>query len=180
VSVTAWLAVAVFVTAYAFIATEKIHRVVAAVGGASVMLLIGATDAEHAFFSEESGIDWNVIFLLLGMMLIVSVMKRTGVAADRGPDDTAIQVHDFDYLTFHMIDKRLRRRVNPQSPVSATVAQSAGRRLASASDTTRRETAAFGLRVRTYLPYWAFEPAEDRSVASHWSRRRPARRIDAP
>jgi Na+/H+ antiporter NhaD/arsenite permease-like protein len=78
VSVTAWLAVAVFVIAYAFIATEKIHRVVAAVGGASVMLLIGATDAEHAFFSEESGIDWNVIFLLLGMMLIVSVMKRTG------------------------------------------------------------------------------------------------------
>jgi Na+/H+ antiporter NhaD/arsenite permease-like protein len=78
VSVTAWLAVAVFVVAYAFIATEKIHRVVAAVGGASVMLLIGATDAEHAFFSEESGIDWNVIFLLLGMMLIVSVMKRTG------------------------------------------------------------------------------------------------------
>jgi len=78
VSVTAWLAVAVFVVAYAFIATEKIHRVVAAVGGASVMLLIGATDAEHAFFSGESGIDWNVIFLLLGMMLIVSVMKRTG------------------------------------------------------------------------------------------------------
>jgi Na+/H+ antiporter NhaD/arsenite permease-like protein len=78
VSVTAWLAVAVFVIAYAFIATEKLHRVVAAVGGASVMLLIGATDAEHAFFSEESGIDWNVIFLLLGMMLIVSVMKRTG------------------------------------------------------------------------------------------------------
>ena len=77
-SVTAWLAVAVFVVAYGFIATEKIHRVVAAVGGASVMLLIGATDAEHAFFSEESGIDWNVIFLLLGMMLIVSVMKRTG------------------------------------------------------------------------------------------------------
>ncbi|HZA30038.1 MAG TPA: ArsB/NhaD family transporter [Propionibacteriaceae bacterium] len=77
-SVTAWLAVSVFVVAYGFIATEKLHRVVAAVGGASLMLLIGATDAEHAFFSEESGIDWNVIFLLLGMMLIVSVMKRTG------------------------------------------------------------------------------------------------------
>src|SRR5688572_21325508 len=42
------------------------------------MLLIGATDAEHAFFSEESGVDWNVIFLLLGMMLIVAVLKRTG------------------------------------------------------------------------------------------------------
>src|SRR5687768_16178965 len=78
-SVTAWLAVAIFATAYALIATEKIHRVAAALGGAILMLLIGATDAEHAFFSEESGIDWNVIFLLLGMMLIVAVLKKTGV-----------------------------------------------------------------------------------------------------
>jgi Na+/H+ antiporter NhaD/arsenite permease-like protein len=44
-----------------------------------LMLLIGATDAEHAFFSEHAGIDWNVIFLLVGMMLIVAVLKRTGV-----------------------------------------------------------------------------------------------------
>src|SRR5690606_31636669 len=78
-TITAWLAIAVFATAYVFIATEKIHRVTAALGGAVLMLLIGATDAHNAFFSEESGIDWNVIFLLLGMMLIVSVLKRTGV-----------------------------------------------------------------------------------------------------
>src|ERR687890_1457402 len=43
------------------------------------MLVIGATDAGHAFFSPDAGIDWNVIFLLLGMMLIVAVVKRTGV-----------------------------------------------------------------------------------------------------
>ena len=43
------------------------------------MLVIGATDAEHAFFSHEAGIDWNVIFLLLGMMLIVAVLQRTGL-----------------------------------------------------------------------------------------------------
>jgi Na+/H+ antiporter NhaD/arsenite permease-like protein len=78
VSVTAWAAIAVFALAYTLIATEKVHRVTAALGGAVVMLLIGATDAEHAFFSEESGIDWNVIFLLLGMMLIVAVLMRTG------------------------------------------------------------------------------------------------------
>lgn len=76
---TAWAAVAIFVIAYALIATEKVHRVAAALGGASLMLLIGATDAGHAFFSEEAGVDWNVIFLLLGMMLIVAVLKRTGV-----------------------------------------------------------------------------------------------------
>ncbi|MGH3669238.1 MAG: ArsB/NhaD family transporter [Pseudonocardiaceae bacterium] len=76
---TAWLAVAVFAIAYVLIATERVHRVAAALGGAVLMLLIGATDAAHAFFSEESGIDWNVIFLLLGMMLIVAVLQRTGV-----------------------------------------------------------------------------------------------------
>jgi Na+/H+ antiporter NhaD/arsenite permease-like protein len=75
---TAWISVAVFTVAYVLIATEKIHRVAAALGGAAVMLLIGATDAHHAFFAEETGIDWNVIFLLLGMMLIVAVLKRTG------------------------------------------------------------------------------------------------------
>jgi Na+/H+ antiporter NhaD/arsenite permease-like protein len=77
-SATAWLAVVVFGIAYVLIATERIHRVAAALGGAALMLLIGATDAEHAFFSEQSGIDWNVIFLLLGMMLIVAILQRTG------------------------------------------------------------------------------------------------------
>ena len=77
-SATAWAAIAVFAVAYTLIATEKIHRVTAALGGAVVMLLIGATDAEHAFFSADAGIDWNVIFLLLGMMLIVAVLKQTG------------------------------------------------------------------------------------------------------
>ncbi|MFD9941306.1 ArsB/NhaD family transporter [Nonomuraea sp. NPDC059022] len=43
------------------------------------MLLIHASDAGAAFFSEQSGIDWNVIFLLLGMMVIVGVLKQTGV-----------------------------------------------------------------------------------------------------
>jgi Na+/H+ antiporter NhaD/arsenite permease-like protein len=75
----AWVTVAVFVVAYVLIATEKINRVGVALGGAAIMLAIGATNAEHAFFSEDSGIDWNVIFLLLGMMLIVGVLKRTGL-----------------------------------------------------------------------------------------------------
>ncbi|MDF5755188.1 ArsB/NhaD family transporter [Spongiactinospora sp. TRM90649] len=78
-SVVAWLSIAVFLCAYALIATEKIHRVAAALGGAGLMLLIHATDAETAFFAESTGIDWNVIFLLLGMMIIVGVLKQTGV-----------------------------------------------------------------------------------------------------
>lgn len=78
-TVTAWLSVAVFLGAYALIATERIHRVAAALGGAAIMFLIHATGAESAFFSTHSGVDWNVVFLLLGMMIIVGVLKETGV-----------------------------------------------------------------------------------------------------
>jgi Na+/H+ antiporter NhaD/arsenite permease-like protein len=42
-------------------------------------LLIHASDAGAAFFSSETGVDWNVIFLLLGMMVIVGVLKQTGI-----------------------------------------------------------------------------------------------------
>ncbi|MEU6732506.1 ArsB/NhaD family transporter [Streptomyces physcomitrii] len=77
-SVTAVLAVAVFAAVYVLIATERVHRVTAALGGAVVMLVIGATEPDHAFFSRHSGIDWSVLVLLAGMMLIVSVLRRTG------------------------------------------------------------------------------------------------------
>ncbi|MEU2551419.1 ArsB/NhaD family transporter [Streptomyces sp. NPDC013313] len=74
-----WAAIVVFVGAYALIISEKIHRVAVALGGAGLMLAIGATDDVSAFYSEESGIDWNVIFLLMGMMMIVGVLKKTGM-----------------------------------------------------------------------------------------------------
>ncbi|MEV8565314.1 ArsB/NhaD family transporter [Streptomyces sp. NPDC051322] len=74
-----WAAIAVFVGTYALIISEKVHRVAAALGGAGLMLAIGATDDVSAFYSEDSGIDWNVIFLLLGMMMIVGVLKKTGL-----------------------------------------------------------------------------------------------------
>jgi Na+/H+ antiporter NhaD/arsenite permease-like protein len=79
VTLQAWLAVAVFTSAYVLIATEWVHRLVAALGGAAAMVLIGAATSESAFFSEESGVDWNVIFLLLGMMIIVGVLRQTGI-----------------------------------------------------------------------------------------------------
>ncbi|MFG2523511.1 ArsB/NhaD family transporter [Streptomyces sp. NPDC048527] len=74
-----WAAIVVFVGAYALIISEKIHRVAAALGGAALMLAIGATDDKSAFYSTDSGIDWNVIFLLMGMMMIVGVLKKTGM-----------------------------------------------------------------------------------------------------
>jgi Na+/H+ antiporter NhaD/arsenite permease-like protein len=74
-----WASIVVFVAAYGLIISEKIHRVGAALGGAALMLAIGATDDKSAFYSEHSGVDWNVIFLLLGMMMIVGVLKKTGM-----------------------------------------------------------------------------------------------------
>jgi Na+/H+ antiporter NhaD/arsenite permease-like protein len=77
--VDAFLAVAIFVGAYAFLVADRIHRTKVALVGAGLVLLLHVSDAEAAFFSEESGIEWNVIFLLLGMMVIVSVLRQTGV-----------------------------------------------------------------------------------------------------
>jgi Na+/H+ antiporter NhaD/arsenite permease-like protein len=72
-------AVAIFIGAYVLIATERRPRVEVALGAAALMFLLGAADAGSAFFSEETGVDWNVIFLLFGMMVVVSVVKQTGV-----------------------------------------------------------------------------------------------------
>ncbi|MEO5652268.1 MAG: ArsB/NhaD family transporter [Marmoricola sp.] len=76
---TTVLVVIVFTTAYILIATERIHRVAAALGGAAMMVVLGVVNAEVAFFSERTGVDWNVIFLLLGMMIMVGVLRQTGV-----------------------------------------------------------------------------------------------------
>ncbi|MGH3504871.1 MAG: SLC13 family permease, partial [Nocardioidaceae bacterium] len=69
----------VFAGAYVLIATERVHRVAAALGGAGLMLALGFTSGETAYYSAEAGVDWNVIFLLMGMMVIVGVIKQTGL-----------------------------------------------------------------------------------------------------
>lgn len=72
-------AISIFIVSYALIATERVHRVAAALGGVAGMIAIGLVDAETAFFDQHTGIDWNVIFLLFGMMVIVGVLKQTGL-----------------------------------------------------------------------------------------------------
>ena len=76
---TTVLVLVAFVAAYVLIATERIHRVAAALVGAAAMVVLGVVDTQVAFFSERTGVDWNVIFLLLGMMVIVGVLRQTGV-----------------------------------------------------------------------------------------------------
>jgi Na+/H+ antiporter NhaD/arsenite permease-like protein len=73
------LAVTVFAVAYALIASEKVNRVVVALAGAALMLAFRLVSSEDAFHSTRFGVDWEVIFLLLGMMIVVGVMKQTGL-----------------------------------------------------------------------------------------------------
>lgn len=73
------IAVVIFVGAFALIATEWVHRVVVALCGAGLMLLLRILTAQEAFGSDRYGIDWNVIFLLFGMMVIVGVLRYTGL-----------------------------------------------------------------------------------------------------
>jgi Na+/H+ antiporter NhaD/arsenite permease-like protein len=73
------LALAVFVVAFWFLATERANKVKTVLVAAGLMTLLGLTPGEKVFYSEHEGIDWNVIFLLLGMMVIVGVVKQTGL-----------------------------------------------------------------------------------------------------
>jgi Na+/H+ antiporter NhaD/arsenite permease-like protein len=73
------IAVAVFVVSYVLIATERISKVKAALGGAAVVVALGIVNSDDVFYSHDTGIDWDVIFLLLGMMVIVGVLRQTGI-----------------------------------------------------------------------------------------------------
>ena len=66
---------AIFVATYALIATERIHKTIAAMAGGVAMVLLGIVSQERAF--EE--IDFNVIFLLAGMMILAAIIRKTGV-----------------------------------------------------------------------------------------------------
>jgi len=71
----AWFAAAIFIASYIAIATEKIDRTIVALVGAALMLILGLIDQTNAF----RHIDLNVIFLLAGMMIIVNIVKRSGL-----------------------------------------------------------------------------------------------------
>jgi Na+/H+ antiporter NhaD/arsenite permease-like protein len=73
------VAVVTFVVAYILIATERVPKMVTALAGAGVILAFGVASSEDAFYSHDTGIDWDVIFLLLGMMIIVGILRQTGV-----------------------------------------------------------------------------------------------------
>jgi Na+/H+ antiporter NhaD/arsenite permease-like protein len=74
-----WIATILFIGAYALIVSEKIHKTIVAICGAAVMIVIGILTQDEAFHSLDLGVDWNVVFLLISMMVIINIMKPTGV-----------------------------------------------------------------------------------------------------
>jgi Na+/H+ antiporter NhaD/arsenite permease-like protein len=73
-----YYAIAVFVIAYALIISERFNKTTVALVGAGLMVCLPVIDSPDVFYSQDSGIDWDVIFLMLGMMIIVSIMRQTG------------------------------------------------------------------------------------------------------
>ena len=69
------LAIIIFCLAYILIIFEKFPISVLAMLGAVIMVMTGVLGAEEAF----RAIDLNVIFLLVGMMIMVSILAETGL-----------------------------------------------------------------------------------------------------
>src|SRR5436309_15964527 len=70
-----WVTTVILAGTYAIIMSEKINRAIIALIGASVMILVGVFDQTEAI----RGIDWNTIGLLTGMMILVSISRRSGM-----------------------------------------------------------------------------------------------------
>ena len=75
----------ILIVAYIFIATEKIPKMTVALIGASLTLflgLLGHSQKVNGLFAHHyfiNYIDFNVIFLLVSMMLIVSIATKSGM-----------------------------------------------------------------------------------------------------
>ncbi len=67
-------AISIFIIIYGVIISEKINRTTIAVFGATMLLLFKIITQEKAIET----IDFNTIGLLIGMMIIVNILRRTG------------------------------------------------------------------------------------------------------
>jgi Na+/H+ antiporter NhaD/arsenite permease-like protein len=70
-----WVSSILFVVTYAVIVSEKVNRAIVSLLGAGLMIMLGVLNQEAAI----SGIDFNTLGLLVGMMVIVAITKRSGI-----------------------------------------------------------------------------------------------------
>jgi Na+/H+ antiporter NhaD/arsenite permease-like protein len=86
ISLAFWLATLVFVAVLILIALGKLHNTLAALLGATLLFVfsyLGRPLLEDFYIFDFGGalryVDWNVIFLIMGMMIVIAVVERTGV-----------------------------------------------------------------------------------------------------
>ncbi|OQY38652.1 MAG: hypothetical protein B6229_05495 [Spirochaetaceae bacterium 4572_7] len=69
------IGVTVFILLFFLISIEAVNKTILALLGATFFIAVGIIHQSEAFQT----VDWNVIFLLIGMMVIVGITKRSGV-----------------------------------------------------------------------------------------------------
>jgi Na+/H+ antiporter NhaD/arsenite permease-like protein len=86
IGIAFWLSTIVFAAILALIAFGKLHNTLAALVGASVLLALSylgpLLDGGLFVFTFPRAlhyVDWNVIFLIMGMMIVIAVVERTGI-----------------------------------------------------------------------------------------------------
>lgn len=73
-----WIAGSILIAAYVLIFSEVIHRTLAGVIGAVIMILAGLIGGFYTQTEAVAAIDANTMFLLTGMMILVVMLKPTG------------------------------------------------------------------------------------------------------
>jgi Na+/H+ antiporter NhaD/arsenite permease-like protein len=81
-----WIATLIFVGMLVIIATGWLHNTLAALVGASLVLAVSYLGPPLVkdlyifdFATALSHVDWNVIFLIMGMMIFIAIVERTGI-----------------------------------------------------------------------------------------------------
>ena len=70
-----WVSTIILIITYAVIISERVNRAIVALLGATAMILVGAINQEQAV----DGVDFNTLALLVGMMILVAIAKRSGM-----------------------------------------------------------------------------------------------------
>jgi Na+/H+ antiporter NhaD/arsenite permease-like protein len=86
ITISFWIATLIFVGVLVLIATGKLHNTLAALVGASLIYFVSyigypINENLYIFNFHQSlfYVDWNVIFLIMGMMIIIAVVENTGI-----------------------------------------------------------------------------------------------------
>jgi Na+/H+ antiporter NhaD/arsenite permease-like protein len=70
-----WVATSLFVITYLVIMSDRLNRAIVALLGAGLLILTGVLNQHEAM----AAVDFNTLGLLLGMMLIVNITRRSGL-----------------------------------------------------------------------------------------------------